>query len=73
MDVLFEKPGRRAGQITGKSPYLQPVQVDAPEALIGTIASVRIEDTIRYSLFGTLTTDPVLHAPQRAGLAALEA
>ena len=73
MDVLFEKPGRRAGQITGKSPYLQPVQVDAPEALIGTIASVRIEDTIRYSLFGTLTTDPVRHAPQRAGLAALEA
>ena len=27
-DVLFEKPGRHPGQIVGRSPYLQPVQVD---------------------------------------------
>ena len=26
-DVLFDKPGRYAGQIVGRSPYLQPVQV----------------------------------------------
>ena len=29
-DVLFEKPGRHPGQIVGRSPYLQPVQVMAP-------------------------------------------
>ena len=29
-DVLFEKPGRKPGQIVGRSPYLQPVQVMAP-------------------------------------------
>ena len=28
LDVLFEKPGRLAGQIVGRSPYLQPVQVE---------------------------------------------
>ena len=28
MSVLFEKPGRKAGQAMGRSPYLQPVHVD---------------------------------------------
>ncbi len=42
LDVLFEKPGRLAGQIVGRSPYLQPVQVSAPASHIGTIAAVRI-------------------------------
>ena len=35
VDVLFEKPGRHAGQIVGRSPWLQAVQVDAPAAMIG--------------------------------------
>src|SRR5262249_23627112 len=30
LDVLLEKPGRRAGQLVGRSPYLQPVQLMAP-------------------------------------------
>ena len=30
-DVLFEKTGRHPGQIVGRSPYLQPVQVMAPD------------------------------------------
>ena len=34
MEVLFEKEGRKAGQIVGRSPWLQPVQVMAPVALI---------------------------------------
>jgi tRNA-2-methylthio-N6-dimethylallyladenosine synthase len=70
---MFEKPGRHPGQIAGKSPYLQPVQVIAPEALIGTIASVRIDDTGHHSLFGTLSAEAAIRAPERAGLAALEA
>ena len=28
IDVLIEKPGRQAGQIVGRSPWLQPVHVD---------------------------------------------
>ncbi|MBF9035421.1 tRNA (N6-isopentenyl adenosine(37)-C2)-methylthiotransferase MiaB [Rhodobacterales bacterium HKCCE2091] len=40
--VLFEKPGRMPGQLSGKSDYLQAVHADAPEALIGRIARVRV-------------------------------
>src|SRR5262245_38499299 len=36
--ILFEKPGRHAGQIVGRSPYLQPVQVMGPATMIGQIA-----------------------------------
>ncbi len=39
-DVLFERTGRHPGQIVGRSPYLQPVQVMAPPSLIGEIAAV---------------------------------
>ncbi|HLL27246.1 MAG TPA: tRNA (N6-isopentenyl adenosine(37)-C2)-methylthiotransferase MiaB [Xanthobacteraceae bacterium] len=54
LDVLFEKPGRLPGQIAGRSPYLQPVQVMAPAALIGTIAAVKITSIGANSLFGEL-------------------
>ncbi|WP_407049017.1 tRNA (N6-isopentenyl adenosine(37)-C2)-methylthiotransferase MiaB [Methyloraptor flagellatus] len=56
MDVLFEKPGRKPGQIVGRSPWLQPVQVDAPTEMIGTIARVRIEAIGTFSLFGALVS-----------------
>jgi len=72
-DVLFEKHGRHPGQIAGKSPYLQPVQVNAPDTLIGTIGTVRIDQTGHHSLFGTLAGEPAMRAPSPAGLAALEA
>ena len=52
--VLFERPGRHAGQIVGRSPYLQPVQAMAPSALIGEIAEVEITDIGTNSLFGRL-------------------
>jgi tRNA-2-methylthio-N6-dimethylallyladenosine synthase len=52
--VLFEKPGRHAGQLVGRSPYLQPVQVTAPSALIGEIAAVTITEVASNSLFGEL-------------------
>jgi tRNA-2-methylthio-N6-dimethylallyladenosine synthase len=60
-DVLFEKPGRHAGQIVGRSPYLQPVQIMGNAALIGEIAPVTITEVGANSLFGTLAT------PARAG------
>jgi tRNA-2-methylthio-N6-dimethylallyladenosine synthase len=52
--VLFERPGRHPGQIVGRSPYLQPVQVMASRELIGTIASVRVTEISSNSLFGAL-------------------
>jgi tRNA-2-methylthio-N6-dimethylallyladenosine synthase len=54
LEVLFEKPGRISGQLVGRSPYLQAVQVMAPTSLIGQIATVRITDVGSNSLFGTL-------------------
>ena len=53
-DVLFEKQGRLPGQIVGRSPYLQPVQVMAPSSLIGEIATVGITSVGSNSLFGAL-------------------
>jgi tRNA-2-methylthio-N6-dimethylallyladenosine synthase len=53
-EVLFEKPGRHAGQIVGRSPYLQPVQVMGPSTMIGDIAAVTITEISANSLFGAL-------------------
>jgi tRNA-2-methylthio-N6-dimethylallyladenosine synthase len=68
-DVLFERPGRHAGQLVGRSPYLQPVQVTAPAALIGGIATVTITEIASNSLFGALAPD----AQRAAGPALLPA
>src|ERR1700683_431284 len=57
-DVLFEKPGRHAGQLVGRSPYLQPVQVTAPASLLGEIAAVTITEIASNSLFGALAQAP---------------
>src|ERR1700674_137239 len=54
LDILFEKPGRLAGQLVGRSPYLQPVNVMAPATLIGTVAPVRVVEIGPNSLFGEL-------------------
>ena len=68
-DVLFEKPGRLPGQITGRSPYLQPVQVMGPPSLIGHIAPVTITGnrTDAKSLFGIIAQPAV---QQRSGAVA---
>jgi tRNA-2-methylthio-N6-dimethylallyladenosine synthase len=54
LPVLFEKPGRHAGQIIGRSPYLQSVHLHAPEAMIGRIAPVAIGAAGGNSLSGAL-------------------
>ena len=66
MPVLFDKPGRHAGQIAGRSPYLQAVHAEAPDALIGSVHPVRITAALPHSLGGTLETAGV-PAPQAGG------
>ena len=51
IDLLLEKPGRLAGQLIGRSPWLQPVIVDAKPSQIGDIVGVRITKTGSNSLF----------------------
>lgn len=55
-DVLFEKPGRHPGQVVGRSPYLQPVQVMGDAGLIGRLAPVTVADIAPNSLFGRLAS-----------------
>ncbi|HEX3919389.1 MAG TPA: tRNA (N6-isopentenyl adenosine(37)-C2)-methylthiotransferase MiaB [Caulobacteraceae bacterium] len=52
LSVLFEKPGRRPGQIAGRSPYLQPVHCEGEPGMIGQIAPVKIVSASRNSLAG---------------------
>jgi tRNA-2-methylthio-N6-dimethylallyladenosine synthase len=54
MDVLFIGPGRHPGQIAGRSPYLQPVHLQGPATLIGTVATVTIAAAHTNSLSATL-------------------
>jgi tRNA-2-methylthio-N6-dimethylallyladenosine synthase len=73
VSVLFEKPGRHAGQVAGKSPYLQAVHVDIPKgdeisAWLGRIADVRITELRSNSLHGEIIS-PVGEA-DRGGWAA---
>ncbi len=56
IDVLFEKPGRQAGQAIGRSPYLQAVHVEDAASLIGGIHRVHIDAVFPNSLKGTLVT-----------------
>ncbi len=51
MDVLLEKPGRMPGQLIGRSPWLQSVNLDAKTLKIGDIVNVRITATGPNSLF----------------------
>jgi len=54
LPVLFEKPGRHPGQLSGRSPYLQAVHCEGPDRLIGQIVPVRIEVANKMSLAGVL-------------------
>ncbi len=64
VSVLLDRPGRHRGQVAGRSPYLQPVQVAASPDLIGTIARVAIDEVLTNSLTGRLT------APSATGVSA---
>jgi tRNA-2-methylthio-N6-dimethylallyladenosine synthase len=54
VSVLFEKPGRFAGQMAGKSEYLHAVHVADPAISAGDIARVRITESHPNSLSGEL-------------------
>jgi tRNA-2-methylthio-N6-dimethylallyladenosine synthase len=52
VEILLERPGRYPGQLTGRSPYLHPVQVRMPASSIGEVVKARVTGEIGYSLFG---------------------
>jgi tRNA-2-methylthio-N6-dimethylallyladenosine synthase len=52
IDLLIDKPGREPGQMVGRSPWLQPVIVDAAAGGIGDIVKVRIRTVRAGTLYG---------------------
>jgi tRNA-2-methylthio-N6-dimethylallyladenosine synthase len=50
LDVLWETRGRKAGQIVGRSPYLQAVYAEGGPELIGRITAVDIVGASQNSL-----------------------
>jgi tRNA-2-methylthio-N6-dimethylallyladenosine synthase len=54
VSVLFERAGRLPGQLVGKSEHLHAVHAQAPTALLGKIARVRISESAPNSLGGVL-------------------
>jgi tRNA-2-methylthio-N6-dimethylallyladenosine synthase len=57
-EVLLEKPGRRRGQLVGRSPYLQAVQMAADSSRIGEIVAATITEVSANSLFAVLAEPP---------------
>jgi tRNA-2-methylthio-N6-dimethylallyladenosine synthase len=54
VDVLFERAGRKPGQMVGRSPYLQCVHVDGGAELAGRCLPVQITAALEHSLAGRL-------------------
>ena len=54
LPVLFERPGRMPGQMTGKSEHLIAVAITGPEDLRGQIRPVRVTAALTNSLGGEL-------------------
>ena len=68
IDVLFERCGRKPGQIAGRSPYLQAVHVEGPERFIGQIAAVDILAASSNSLTGVMKSGLEWHEPMQAAV-----
>jgi tRNA-2-methylthio-N6-dimethylallyladenosine synthase len=54
--VLLERRGRYAGQLLGRSPYMQPVHVEADASSFGHVLEVEIRSAGVNSLAGRLTS-----------------
>lgn len=54
--VLFDRVGRRDGQLLGRSPWMQSLHAEANERLLGRIVEVRVDAALANSLAGTVVT-----------------
>jgi tRNA-2-methylthio-N6-dimethylallyladenosine synthase len=72
LPVLFDKSGRHAGQVLGRSPYLQAVHAEGPDQLIGRIVPVRIMSAAMNSLTGELAAETSRSSRPQADSANME-
>jgi len=54
MEILFDRKGKREGQIMGKSPYMQSVHVKGAESYAGRLTPVKITEARGSSLAGEI-------------------
>lgn len=54
LPILFERKGQKDGQLQGRTPYNQAINVPANERLLGEIIPVRIETASPNSLTGSV-------------------
>ena len=54
VEVLFEGKGRHAGQLTGRTPYMQNLYAKADKGLLNKIIRVKVEEATMNSLSGTI-------------------
>ena len=66
--MLIERKGRKPGQIAGRSPYLQAVHGEGPEALIGEIVEVDIVGVGPNSLTGVIKSEFEWREPVQAAV-----
>jgi tRNA-2-methylthio-N6-dimethylallyladenosine synthase len=62
VEVLLERTGRHPGQLAGKTPYMQAVQIESAAHRIGDRVMVEIERAGSNSLFGRAVERPDLAA-----------
>ncbi len=60
--ILLERKGRHPGQLVGKTPWLQSVHIDAPQAAIGDMIEVDIVSAGPNSLAGVVVSSGVAAA-----------
>ncbi len=54
LPILFDRKGKKDGQLSGRSPYFQSVYVKGNERLIGNIIDVKITQSFDNSLTGDI-------------------
>ncbi|WP_268810792.1 tRNA (N6-isopentenyl adenosine(37)-C2)-methylthiotransferase MiaB [Tistlia consotensis] len=76
LPVLLERAGKHAGQLAGRSPYMQSVTLEAPPRLLGRIAEVEILEAHPNSVRGRVAAiepEPVRVDSAARGCAAASA
>ncbi len=64
--VLVTGAGRHAGQIGGRTPWMQAVHLNGPASLIGRLVPVKLSAAHTNSMTGTLTSQPLAEEQTRA-------
>lgn len=72
MPVLFDRSGRRPGQVMGRSPFMQAVHVAGDVSRLGALADVRITAAHPNSLSGRLVDSGPVEAASADALQAPE-